>query len=139
MGHVAKATLALGLFQQGRIIGSAHGRREGAFEFLPVFGLVHAAAGGRQFGGGQIARPRGREAEAAPAAGRAFPSGLLPDIVQQVVRPVRGPAEERASLPVGQHGPDDLRPDAAGHVRRFVQHDVVKVEAAQGVRIVQPV
>ena len=58
------ASRQIGGIQQGGIIGPAHSGGEGTFEFLPVLGLVHAAAGGVQLGLRQVARLRGREAEA---------------------------------------------------------------------------
>ena len=58
------ASRQIGGIQQGGIIGPAHSGGEGTFEFLPVLGLAHAAAGGVQLGLRQVARLRGREAEA---------------------------------------------------------------------------
>ena len=134
VGQGADTPLAFCCIQQGRVVSSAHGRCKRALEFLKILGLVHAPARRCQLLLRQVAGFRSRKTEARPDA--FFISAcLLPYVIEQVVRTLRRAAEKRASLTVGQHGAQHLRPYLAGHVCRFVQHQIIQIQAAQGLRV----
>ena len=59
--------------------------------------------------------------------------------MQQIVTALGRAAEQGPSLPVGQSGAQDLAPDLAGDVGGLVQHQIVQIQAAQGLGVVRAV
>ena len=135
IGIVRDAADAPGPLRLGHrpaVIGAPDRRLEGAFEFLVVFLLRHVAPRGIELGRRQDVGVGCREQRRVPALVRAGRAVFAPELVMALGRA----DEDRPAFAVGERRADHLAPEMRAHLRVFVEHHPVEIDAAQRIRVV---
>ena len=133
MAHATDAFVALRLRHELPVIRADDRSVEAAFELLRVLLLGELAPGEVELGLRDepgLARLEHQREPVRRIGLRAHP-GLI-----ELVAPARRADEHRPAGAIGEHGPDHLRPQPRVHVRVFVEHDAVEIDAVQRVRVV---